>query len=69
MPALEYAQTLQERIERVSDLEIQNQKLKQTLGNIKHCSSKSSINSIYLDQLADVKSQGKQNFFFENQKN
>jgi len=69
VPALEYAQTLQERIERVSDLEIQNQKLKQTLGKTKHCSSKSSINSIYLDQLADVKSQGKQNFFFENQKN
>jgi hypothetical protein len=38
VPALEYAQTLQERIERVSDLEIQNQKLKQTLGKTKHFS-------------------------------
>ncbi len=32
VPALEYAQTLQKRAEKVSDLELENQKLRETLG-------------------------------------
>jgi len=32
VPALEYAQTLQKRAEKVSDLEVENQKLRETLG-------------------------------------
>lgn len=32
MPALEYAQNLQKRAEKVSDLEVENQKLRETLG-------------------------------------
>ncbi len=35
MPALEYAQTLQKRAEKVSDLEVENQKLRETLGRKK----------------------------------
>jgi len=34
VPALEYAQTLQRRAEKVSDLEVENQKLRETLGKI-----------------------------------
>lgn len=32
VPALEYAQNLQKRAEKVSDLEVENQKLRETLG-------------------------------------
>ncbi len=32
VPALEYAQSLQRRAEKVSDLEVENQKLRETLG-------------------------------------
>lgn len=32
VPALEYAQALQKRAEKVSDLEVENQKLRETLG-------------------------------------
>lgn len=32
VPALEYAQALQKRSEKVSDLEVENQKLRETLG-------------------------------------
>lgn len=32
VPALEYAQSLQKRAEKVSDLEVENQKLRETLG-------------------------------------
>ncbi len=35
MPALEYAQSLQRRAEKVSDLEVENQKLRETLGRQK----------------------------------
>jgi len=35
VPALEYAQTLQKRAEKVSDLEVENQKLRETLGRKK----------------------------------
>lgn len=35
VPALEYAQTLQRRAEKVSDLEVENQKLRETLGRTK----------------------------------
>jgi cell shape-determining protein MreC len=36
VPALEYAQTLQRRAEKVSDLEVENQKLRETLGKIQN---------------------------------
>jgi len=41
VPALEYAQNLQKRAEKVSDLEVENQKLRETLGIFKKiCSIK-----------------------------
>ncbi len=36
VPALEYAQSLQKRAEKVSDLEVENQKLRETLGKEKN---------------------------------
>ncbi|CAF1484562.1 unnamed protein product, partial [Adineta steineri] len=44
VPALEYAQTLQRRAEKVSDLEVENQKLRETLDEYNH-------------EFADVKNQ------------
>jgi homeobox protein cut-like len=44
VPALEYAQTLQKRAEKVSDLEVENQKLRETLDEYNH-------------EFADVKNQ------------
>ncbi|CAF4037106.1 unnamed protein product, partial [Rotaria magnacalcarata] len=44
VPALEYAQTLQRRAEKVSDLEVENQKLRETLAE-------------YNNEFADVKNQ------------
>jgi hypothetical protein len=65
VPALEYAQTLQKRAEKVSDLEVENQKLRETLGRLKSILIFKIHFFLSLDEynheFADVKNQGKCN--------
>ena len=66
VPALEYAQHLQKRSEKVSDLEVENQKLRETLGKEKEnvdfhleISYHYFHSDEYNHEFADVKNQGK----------
>ena len=67
MPALEYAQNLQKRAEKVSDLEVENQKLRETLGRNRplffHLNHPFFVDE-YNHEFADVKNQGKHSTLF-----
>lgn len=71
MPILEYTQALQKRLEKVSDLEIQSENLKEIFGKEKAKNNFNRINVfsfsfnqiLFLDELAHVQSQGKDNCF------
>ncbi len=72
VPALEYAQSLQKRAEKVSDLEVENQKLRETLGkekiDFRTNNSQKSLDE-YNHEFADVKNQGKTSFFLSRKTN
>ena len=62
VPALEYAQNLQKRAEKVSDLEVENQKLRETLGKQRALFAQIAgllFPDEYNHEFADVKNQGK----------